>query len=206
MRLDEFTESLNKDLNKQLVSSKVLLQSFRLIDETSRKSAAYADPRYAPFYYHLGKYVTPVNLLCVGFRLGLLPGCFLKSCESVENVLAIERSQGTYYSPRLATKNIRQRFKGNFRFAMTDIHEPSIQTPFDEHLWDLVIVDEEFDYDVGRIVFDKLWNNLSDGGIIVVDYLNGEKPNSDAFRDFAKIHNREPVEFKTRYRTGIVEK
>lgn len=206
MKLEDFKEPLNEDLKKQLVGSKVLLQSFRLIDEASRKTAAYADPRFAPFYYHLGKYIEPTKVLCVGFRLGLLPGCFLKSCESVENILAVERVKKEYYSPRLGTKNIRQRFKGDFRFLMSEFHDPSNQYPFDSDKWDLVIVDEEFDYDVGRIVFDKIWDNLADDGIIVVEYLEGTNPNGDAFRDFAKIHNREPVEFKTRYRTGIVEK
>ena len=206
MILDDFKVRLMTDLDRQLVGSKVLLQSFRLIDETSRRTAAYADPRFAPFYYHLGKYVQPRKLLCVGLRLGLLPGCFLKSCDSVESILAIEAQRDTYYSPRLATKNIRQHFKGDFRFKTASLENPSNQSPFDDDVWDMTIVDEEFDYDVCRIVLDKIWDNTAEGGLIVVDYLESAQPNGKAFRDFVKIHNRTPVEFSTRYRVGVVEK
>ena len=206
MKVDDFKDLLSTDLNKQLVSSKILLQNFRLIDETSRKAASYVDPRFAPFYYHLGKYAKPKSLLCVGFRLGLLPGCLLKSCDSVERIFAIERSKETYYSPKLAIKNIRQKFKGRFEFQTAEFNNPTDPAPFNRGVWDMTIVDEEMEYDVARSILDKIWDNTADGGLIVVDYLNGEKPNGSAFRDFAKIHNRIPTEFNTRYKVGIVEK
>lgn len=206
MSLDDFKSRLTTDLDRQLVSSRVLLQRFVFIDESSRRTAAYTDPRFTPFYYHLGKYVQPKKLLCVGLRLGLLPGCFLKSCKSVENILAIESQKDAYFSPRLGLKNIRQNFKGDLRFKTNSWEVPSDKTPFNDDVWDVTIVDEELDYDICRIVLDKIWENTVEGGLIVMDYLESTKPNGRAFRDFAKIHNRESVEFNTRYKVGVVEK
>lgn len=202
MQLRELEKTVSKDLENSFVSSKILLQKFRLIDENSRSTGAYADPRYVPFYYHLGKQVTPQKLLCVGFRLGLVPGCLLKSCETVSKFLAVQRTSGNFYSPRLAAKNVRDNYKGIFDFQLWENIEAN--TPFDNDKWNLVLVDDEFDYDKCRIVLDKIWDSTADNGLIVVDYLDSH--NGDAFRDFAKVHNREPIEFRTRYGTGVIER
>ena len=202
MKLSELESKVSEDLNNALVSSKVLLQKFRLISETSRLAGSYADPRYTPFYYHLGKYVTPQKLLCVGFRLGMLPGCLLKSCESVTKFLSVQRKTDTFYSPRLGIKNVRDVYKGEFDYQLWENTESV--APFDNDRWDLTIVDDDFEYDQCRTVLDKIWDRTNANGLIVVDYL--ESRNGNAFRDFARIHNREAVEFKTRYRTGIVQR
>jgi len=199
-------DNLNLDLSKQLINSKVLLQDFILADESSRKSSSYSDPTFAPFYYYLGKYVMPKSMLCVGLRLGLLTGCFLKSCKTVEDILAVEKVKESYYSPRIARKNIKNNYKGNFEFQMFDSSD-SFESVISKKNYDIVIVDEEFDYDKGRILLDMVWNKLSDDGIIVMEYLSGvEKNNGIIFEDFAKVHNRDVVNFKTRYKVGIIRK
>ena len=75
--LEDIRDKLEDDLQKQVVSSRILLDRLRLIDEDSRKTAAYLDPNYAGFYYHLGKYIKPQNVIEFGFNLGLLTGCLL---------------------------------------------------------------------------------------------------------------------------------
>lgn len=58
-------------LKKELISGKLLLDRFCMINEDSRKSPSYSDPKFTAFYYHLGKYLEPKSLLEVGFDLGL---------------------------------------------------------------------------------------------------------------------------------------
>ena len=50
---------IKKQLDDCLITSDRLLSGTKLVDETSRMSADYLDPRHFPFYYHLGKQLTP---------------------------------------------------------------------------------------------------------------------------------------------------
>jgi hypothetical protein len=81
---------VESDLNSQLISGRNLLDTLLVIDESSRKTAAYVDHRYAPFYYHLGKYIQPESMIEIGFDLGLLSSCFLKSCHTVKNFIGFK--------------------------------------------------------------------------------------------------------------------
>ena len=198
----EFIESLQRDLSNEVIHPKVLLSKFRMLDEDSRYAPAYQDPAYLPFYYHLGKYIHPENLVDIGFGLGLNTGCFLKSCHSVKRVTAFQEIS-EFYSPRLATKNLRDLSKD------LEIKSYSKDQEFlDEvasYKQDLVFVNEKLPYDRLRDFLTVTWNSLNDNGMVVVDYLTDPIVNQ-AFIDFSKIENRNSVIFETRYRTGVLIK
>jgi hypothetical protein len=82
--LNDLEKELKLSIEKGAISGRVLLDRFCLIDEQSRKSPAYVDPRYAPFYYYLGKFIEPEKILEVGFDLGLLSSSLMLSCKSVK--------------------------------------------------------------------------------------------------------------------------
>jgi len=50
LSLDILKKEIEPSLKKQAISGRYLLDRFCLIDESSRKSPAYVDPTYAPFY------------------------------------------------------------------------------------------------------------------------------------------------------------
>lgn len=108
----------------------------------------------------------------------------------------------------MAQKNIRKQLGGRpldifvgsfleFGFRLEGVWE-------DE--WDLILINTEEDYDRQFLYLETLWKHLGDKGLIVMDNLSSHEPSNDAFFNFCKVRNREPMTFKTRYGTGIVQK
>jgi len=197
---------LQTKLEKQLIPARILLDKFRIIEETSRQASAYTDPNYAPFYYYLGSLVEFKSLVEIGFRLGLLSGCFMKGCKTLRNFFGFQQKTEEFYSPRLARANIRNCFKGNFDYYLGDISDQQFNEKLNKHIWDVVIVNEERDYDFHRMCLDIVWNKLGSDGLIIMDYVINNENCKKAFSDFCKSKNVEPIIFKTRYGTGLVQK
>lgn len=205
MQLQEIKETLQPQLNKQLISPRILLSKFRLIDERSRETGAYQDPLFTPFYYHLGKVVAPKSLLEIGFRLGLLSGCFLKGCNTVENFLAFQAHDDVFYSPRLASANIRDVYKGEFYTHVGKLNDESFVEKLKSN-FDLVLVNEQLSYDQQRDCLDLVWDHMNLDALLVLNYTDSHPANKEAFETFCKVVQREPIYFKTRYGTAIVQK
>jgi hypothetical protein len=177
-----------------------------VIDEESRKTSAYTDPTYVPFYYYLGTQIQPKTFLEIGFRLGLLSGCFLKGCQSVDTFLGFQEETEEFYSFRLGRANIRSVFKKDFQFYLGKINDEIFLDEVGKRKWDLIVINEEKDYDTHRLYLDILWEHLPFEGLIVMDYIKSHEPSKKAYEDFCKIQNREPIIFGTRYGTGVIEK
>lgn len=205
MELKELTDRLQNDVDKEVMSSMTLFQRFRFMDERSRLTGAYFDPRYIPFYYHFGKYIFPKTMLHAGFGLGLVSGVLLDSCKSVERFLAFQNPRGEYYSPRLAVRNIKDRYKKQFNLYVGAIDDDGFTQMLNKEEWDLIIHTELISYDEHRSEFDILWEQLVYDGLFVIDHLTHE-PCQKAFEDFCKIVNREPIIMDTRYGVAIIKK
>ena len=76
-------ELIREQLKRGLMSPQNLLAGAKLLDESSRNSGEYQDFNYLPFYYHLGKQLTPKVVYQIGAKLGLVGACFLRSCKTV---------------------------------------------------------------------------------------------------------------------------
>lgn len=206
MNLDELKANLDKQLELGLVSGSLLLSKMRLLDEASRRSAAYCDHRYAPFYYHLGKFIRPESMIEFGFNLGLLSGSFLKSCKTVRDFLAFQPKKEGYYSPKLGRANVRDNYKNRLSVYVGSIHDEEFMAKISPNSWDLVILNDETVYDKHLEYLDFVWPYVSEGGLIVAEYIERHIPAKDAFFGFCDSKNRSPLVFDTRYGTGIVEK
>lgn len=204
MDLIELKQQLETDLGKKLIRPPALLSRFRVIEEGSRKSPAYIDDMHFPFYYHLGKYITPKSLLEWGLELGFRSGCFLQSCQTVEYLQAFENSKKDYFAGRLAAKNIRDVYKKDFKFDIIDVNKliEAIDGTFDTAF----INDNDLNYDEYRNLFDVVFENMRLDGIVVVGKVLSNDICNDAFTAFCKIHNRDPIIIATRYGTGIVQR
>jgi hypothetical protein len=205
VNLLELSEHLNDKLGKQL-PSRVFLDNLRVIDEESRKSAAYTDPRYLPFYYFLGTKVTPVNLVELGFRLGLTSALFLKGCRTVQKFLAFQEKPEEYYSPRLGKANVKSNYRGDFHVHVGSVNDDAFMNRLQATGWDLAIVNEEVSYDKHRLLLDLLWAEMRREALIICDYVTRHRPTGQAYFDFCKSRNREPLVIETRYGVGIVQK
>jgi len=203
--VEDIQNEIRPLLHKKLVNGKILLQDCKLVDENSRRSPAYSDPMYVPFYYHLGKFVTPKAMVSLSFNLGLLEKCFFMSCKSVEYLLAFRnRDERVYFSPRMGFYNIRRSYKGHFDYLESSARELGLEQRLSSRKWDMVMLNEEFNYDDMLYSLELSWQNMSSGGIIVVDNATDIKPIKQAFQAFADSVGREPAVFPTRYGTGIL--
>lgn len=204
--LNKIVSDVEKDLTAGVVSPRIILDSLRFIDEASRKTGAYVDPFYMPFYYHFGKYVFPENYVQIGFNLGLSSACFFKSCKSVKNFLAFQRRHEVFYSSRLSVKNVKNHYKNSFDFYHGGFHDKDFEQFLHKNKWDLVVVDERMTYDAHLGCLEVLWPTLNSNGLLVVDRVVSDQSAKDSFQNLCNIKNRKPFIIKTRYGTGIVQK
>ena len=204
--LDELVVFLNDSLKKQTMSGRSILDRFRVIDESSRKTAPYLDPYYAPFYYYLGKYIKPKSLVEIGFDLGLLSSSFLTSCKSVEHFFGYKSSSEEFSSNRIGKSNIKQCFKGKANFYVGNIFDKEFFDIFSLNLQDLIIINDETVYDKHLEYLDVMWSNVSEHGFIIAEYITRHMPAKDAFLSFCESKNRKPAILATRYGTGILQK
>jgi hypothetical protein len=206
MQIDELQKNLKKDLRKQLLSARFVMDRFRVIDESSRKTAPYLDVNYAPFYYHLGKYLQSKSLVEIGFRLGLFSSCFLLGCKTVERVLGFQQESNETYNPVFGRKNVRTAYHGKLDIYVGKVLDRGFEKLITGNKWDVGIVNEELSYDIHREYLDLLWENTNLDGYIVADYIKKHEPARKAFEDFCKIHQRPVIVLPTRYGTGIVQR
>lgn len=206
MKISEIKNDLNRSLNNQFISPKILLDKLRLIDENSRKSGQYQDPSYLPFYYHLSKFIFPKSLLQIGLHLALPTCCFLQGNKSVEKILTFQNLDNKFYSERLAISNIKDVSKKiEINYYSGKIFDYEFQKRL-ENKWDLIFINEISNEEYIKDVLNICWQYLNLDGIIVIDNAISEKIINSVFLNFCKIQNRECFLFKTRYGTGIIQK
>ena len=203
--LTELKMKLEKKLESP-IQSHVFLDRFRLLEEESRQSVAYNNPRYIPFYYWLGGSVEPKNLLEIGFRLGLCSSCFLKACHSVELFIGFQRKAEEFWSPRLGKANIKDNYKNKTHIHYGGWNEDSWQQVLSSTKWDLVIVNEEVGYDEHRLYLEGVWPQVNENGFIVMDYVTRHQPAIKAYTDFCKSVNEPETKISTRYGVGLIQK
>lgn len=196
---------LDAELNKQF-SARTLLSSFRLIDEAARATASYSDPRYLPFYYHLGKFLQPKSVLEFGFGLGLCSASFFKSCKTTEEFLGFQEYSESFYSTRLGKANLRDNFRKKTNIHVGYLTDDKFMEEFSPKTWDLVILNSETGFDKHMLYLDFVWPQVSHDGVIVMDFIVRHTPAREAFFAFCKGKNKEPVTFDTRYGIGMVQK
>ena len=205
MSLKDFSKDLDKKLKLQLISSRVLLDKLRLVDESSRKSGQYQDPLYLPFYFHMGKFISPKSVLQIGLNLGLEFCCFLQGNKIPNNFFAFQNNDGNFYSERLAFSNIKdisKKVKTQFYYGSI-LDEDFLSKLIN---FDLILITEKSNFDKIMDALNICWNKLNLDGFLVVDYLNYDKKIKKIFLDFCKVKNREGFVYETRYGVGIVQK
>lgn len=202
----KFSSDLKSKLKNQFISSRVLLDKLRLVDEQSRKSSQYQDPTYLPFYFYLSKFISPKRVLQVGFNLGLEICCFLQGNKDVEYFLGFQdRKEDVYYSERLALSNIKtinNKLATNFYYGK--IYDESFINNIQN--FDLVLINEKSNFDQIKDSLTIFWDKLNLDGYLVLDYLNYNKKINKIFIDFCKSKNKEGSIFRTRYGVGMLQK
>ena len=170
---------IEKDIQKGLVGSKILLSGSVCPDINSTNSFEFQDKRYLPFYYHLGKHIKPEKVLQVNPKLGLVASCFLKSCNSVNKWDVLGDFDRFIYS------NLSKKVELSFLKETKD-------------LYDLCLITGDF----SREQLSLVWPLIKSEGFLVVDYIK----DNDVFQEFVGTQSRDLSYFDTRYGVGLVKK
>ena len=189
---------LKSKLAHSFMRSETLLGMVKVLDRSSRETPAFNDPKYLPFYYHLGTQCTPKRVIQVGSKLGLIGACFLQGCKTVENWLAVdEYSDNPPHN--IIRSNLRMYSEAYINYMMFD------KELFEDNSTDLGLLTEKYGLAATERYMELLWKSLRSEGLLVVDYIHDEAMKK-SFTEFCKVRNREPVLFDTRYGLGVVNK
>lgn len=196
----DLLSEIDKKLN-QKIPARYFLDRLRVNDESIRHSISYHDPRYMPFYYYLGELEKPKYLLEFGLGLGFASSCFLKACKSVEFFLTFNKKEN--YSYRLGKSNIKDVYKNPLYIYVGYATDEKFDQILVKFKWDLVIYNEEQQYDQNMYCWDVIWENMNKNGLMVIDYLSSNK---ESYMDFCKAKNKKPMIVNTRYKVGLIRK
>jgi len=208
MKIEELKKELDFVVSKSIINTDMLIGRLKFMDLKSKKSSQYVDSKYLPPYYHLSKFINPSRVVQIGFDLAFSLCCFLKSNNSVKEVLAFQpKDDDSYYSERLAISNLREIKKEiEINFHKGSVFDVDFQKLLSQKKWDCFFINEKYGkFDSIKEDLDLSWDHLNDDGFIVLDGIMHKKVNK-LFKDFCKIRNTSGIEIKTRYGLGIIRK
>jgi hypothetical protein len=202
-------ERLKSNLESGLMPSSALLGQCKVLDLSSRESSAYNDPKYFPFYYHLGKEAAPAKVEQIGAKLGLIAACFMQGCDHPVDWLVMEPFVGGVRPPmNIIESNIKKFCKvpplTEFQNHCCGLNIKNLLIEGEvNYRFDMGMLTDKYDAEDTNIVLDYFWRHLSSEGLLVVDYIHDEAVR-DVFLRFCRVKNRDPEIFDTRYGVGIV--
>ncbi len=202
----DLAQKINERLESGLLPAHALMSRMRLSNEGMRRSTEYTDLTHLPFYYHLGREVAPEKLLEFGFGDGIVSGCLLLSCKAVKEFLAFQEVGEQEYSPRLGRANIKDRYDQPFDIYIGNVSDTEFLDRVQANRWDMVLMHESLEY---KDYMDRLrlaWANISTDGLIIMDRINYNKQAGQAYYDFCKVSNRDPLTCNSKYGVGIIYK
>lgn len=204
--LEEAGAEIESRLSRGVISSRTVIGRMSLVSDESAMGPALQDPAYFPYYFHLGRVLSPSRLLCVGLDLGLQAGCVLQGCEFPKSIFAIQTTPSHPYSPRVAVSNIKKTTSRNFSVSVYigDMGDASFPG-FGALPFDLALITSYLPPDSMMNYLHQCWESLCDGGFISVDRLS-QADSKDVFLDFCKSRSVDFRLFRTRYGSGIARK
>jgi hypothetical protein len=202
----EIVKEVNKKLRKSALSCRVLLSRFGVPDPRLKSDSYFNDPSFIPFFFHLGKYIKPVNVLEFEVNLGICSGLFLSRCKTVKHLSCFQQRSPVHYSLDFAKHNIRLYYRHDLDIYYGNHHDEQMIEKIQARKWDLIIVNGKYGYDQNMQIFDMVWDFLTPDASLIVDYIDYDKNVNQAYSDFCKIKNRDRIKFKTRYGVGVITK
>jgi hypothetical protein len=198
-------EKLDLDLKKSLINTKVLASNFKFIDELSKKNSSFNDNKYIPFYYHLGKYIKPEFFLEVGIDLGLIGGCFLQSCKTVNYYLGFQQKTENPWDKKIFESNIKKTYKNEIETYYGSLLDKNFLNLIETKKFDVAVINIQDNYDKLYTLCDFIYLNLNKNGFMVIDFIKNKK-NEEIFFNIVNGYKKEYKVFDTRHGTGVLKK
>lgn len=203
--MDDLVKEINKKVKRGIMPWRVLLSRFGIID-SYRSFDHYTDPDFLPFYYYLGQHLAPTSLLEFGTGIGLRSGLFLASCKTAKHYLGIQDKTQEYYTTTLARRNIRQYYRKPVKIYHGHYVDEAFERGVNERAWDLVMINERYNYAQIMQICNFVWERTSPDGMIIIDGIHYDNQIKTAYQDFCKIVNRSRAVFKTKYGVGLLRR
>lgn len=196
--MEDIFKILKHNFENKNISTNVIIPNIKTINNLSKNSPAFTDPKYLPFYYRLGCEIKPKSVIQIGSNMGLVGACFLKGCDTVENWTCIDINNN---HTNIIKSNLLKKYYLSIKnlFIIDDIKKIELKEKYD-----LAFLTENLDH----IFYDclmYLWDNTKSNGVLVVDFIF-EKNIDEIFKNFCEVKNLNPFLFNTRYGTGILVK
>lgn len=192
---------LAQKIYKSNLSTRHILSQARLIDEKSRNSPAFDDPRYLPVYYKIGQELQPRKVLEIGFELGLKAACLLLGSQQTESYVGFQNQPEEFYASRLGKSNVKAVYNKSLDVIVGDLTD--LETNIKTKSFDMAILGDRNLSDI-RPWLSLIWDQVENEGLIIVDYIE-EKRRSE-FLLFCNTKNREPFLLETRYGLAILKR
>lgn len=184
-------------LKRPLVDPTALLSNFRFPGNAREYEYILDDPKYAPFFYYLGKEIKPKKAFFYGLNIGLVPYSFFSSCNTVKDVFLYNPTDENY-SPRFFNRNLKHFYKNNITI-IDSIENLNLS-------FDVIFHEATEDQEQNRYVLETLWKKVYSGGCLVVEAVEKKKESKEVVITLSKNINRELIYFNTRYGTAILVK
>ncbi len=202
----DLVEKINGRLESGLLPAHILMSRMRISNESMRHSAEYTDSTHLPFYYHLGREIAPKKLLEFGFGEGIVSSCLLLSCKTVKEFLAFQSAGEQEYSSRLGRSNVKDCYDQAFDIYVGNVNDAEFLERLQSNRWDVILMHESLAYDDYMFRLRLAWANISADGLIIMDRINYDKQAGQAYYDFCKVSNRNPVTCNSKYGVGVIYK
>lgn len=203
--LTEIRRDINRLLSNTVLTPKIFLSKLKV--GVTQSASLLNDPTFMPFYYYLGTLIKDTdNLFEIGFDLGLPSCCFMSGSKNVKNFLAFRKKDKIFHAKRLGVSNVHNTLRKKFNLWVGEESDPELIKSVLSFKWNCVIIcDELASENTHKAYLDLIWSQISDNGIVVVDFLKQESVNK-AYTGFCKIHNRDPFVLNTFRGTGLIQK
>lgn len=106
---------------------------------------------------------------------------------------------------KIGFKNIKRVYKNKINLYFGKIYDNNFLNYIRNTKWDLILINEEKDYDKQLQYMEVLWPHVETKGTIIVEYVFNQST-KEAVKSFAKKENIKINLFKTRYETAILQK
>jgi len=194
---------IEKELNKNIISTRQLTYNFKFIDNNSKKTTKYNDDIYIPFFYHLGKFIEPLKVFELGINLSFLSSVFFKSCKKTEYFLGFQQKSKSYFNTNIARSNLAINYNNKYDIYCGELSDEEFLLLFNKK-FDLIIINQEYNYDKMFEITEEFYlNKLNKNGFFVFSDLT-KKNIFDIFKNIVKSYN--PTHTVVNHKIGVIIK
>lgn len=178
----EVQQRLAERIKKSNVPAHILTRKLRMTYDLSR-SSTYADSKWIPFWYDLGKEFKPKSILSMGDKLCVYTACLIIGAGGCEDVTYAEFGSSNRFTRQNLIISGAKKVKSN------------IEAYVEQDAFDFGIASGDFSGG-----FDFIWGALKLGGVLCVIDAGTQ------FEEFSKVKNRSSITFKLRHNIGLLRK